>query len=73
MGDIGKIIAAVGVLLVIVGVLVSMFGNIFSWFGHLPGDIRVRRENFQFFFPITSMILVSGVVSFLMWLVRKLF
>jgi len=73
MDDIGKIIAAVGVLLVIIGILVSVYGNIFSWFGNLPGDIRIRRESFLFFFPLTSMILVSVVVTFVWWLVRKFF
>ncbi len=73
MEHIGKIIATVGVVLVVVGALVSIYGNIFSWFGNLPGDIRIHRENFLFFLPVTSMILVSGVVSFLLWLVGKLF
>jgi H+/Cl- antiporter ClcA len=73
MDNIGKFILIVGVLLVIVGGLIWLFGDIFGWFGNLPGDIRIRRENFQFYFPITSMILLSIFVSFVLWLVRRFF
>ncbi len=77
MDNIGKIILIIGILLVVVGGLIwlldSMFGNIFGWFGNLPGDIHIKRDNFQLFFPITSMILLSIFVSLVLWLVRRFF
>jgi H+/Cl- antiporter ClcA len=73
MDNIGKFILIIGVLLVIAGGLIWLFGDIFGWFGNLPGDIRISRENFQFYFPITSMILLSIFVSFVLWLVRRFF
>jgi hypothetical protein len=39
--------------------------------GRLPGDILLERENFRFYFPLTSMLLVSGLLSLLLWLFRK--
>lgn len=66
----------VGVVLVLVGVLWSLFPRALSWFGHLPGDIRVRREGFSLFVPLTSMLAISVtltlVVNGLVWLIRKL-
>jgi hypothetical protein len=73
MHDIGKIILILGFLLVIAGGIILLFGNFFGWFGNLPGDIHIKRGNFQLFFPITSMILVSGFLSFVLWLIRRFF
>jgi hypothetical protein len=57
--------------LVIIGLLVR-FGW-FSWFGHLPGDIRIERENSAFYAPIVSMLVVSVVGSLLLNLAFRLF
>jgi hypothetical protein len=67
----GKYIIVVGVLVILVGLILMLFGNKLSWLGHLPGDIKVERENFKFYFPITTMILLSSVISAIVWLVRK--
>jgi hypothetical protein len=55
-----------GVLLVILGVAMGYAPWLFGWFGKLPGDIRIERENGVFFFPLTSMLLVSVVLSLLL-------
>lgn len=60
-----RVLIAVGVLLVIMGVALTYAPWLFSWFGKLPGDIRIERENGVFFFPITSMLLISVVLSLL--------
>lgn len=65
----GKILIIVGVILIIIGILYSLFGNIFSWFGHLPGDIRIEKENFTFFAPITSGIVISIIFSLILWVI----
>jgi hypothetical protein len=62
--------------LVTVGVILIVVGLIWPWlarlgFGRLPGDIVIERENFRFYFPITTMILVSLVLSLIFWLFRK--
>lgn len=42
-----------------------------GWFGRLPGDIHVEKESFSFYFPIVTCLLISVVLSFLLWLFRK--
>lgn len=70
MQQAGKYILIMGLVLVVLGGLLWLFGNKLSWFGNLPGDIRIKRENFAFYFPITSMILLSALVSFVVWMIR---
>ncbi len=73
MQNIGKIILVIGIILVIVGLVIWFFGSKFGWFGNLPGDIRIKRENFQFYMPIASMILISVIITIILWLIRKFF
>ncbi|MGV3504346.1 MAG: DUF2905 domain-containing protein [Adhaeribacter sp.] len=73
MQPIGKIIMFVGLGIALLGLLLWLSGNKLNWFGHLPGDIRVERPNFSFFAPITSMLLVSILLSALLWLIRRFF
>ena len=68
----GKYIIAGGVLIVIAGIVIYFFHDRLHWIGRLPGDIRIEKENFRFYFPITTMILFSIIVSLLLWLLRKL-
>jgi len=65
-----KLIIFFGVLFIIVGVIYHFYGNVFSWFGNLPGDISLKRENFSLQIPLVSMVLVSIVLNFLLWLFR---
>jgi hypothetical protein len=67
---IGKWIAIAGVLFAALGV--CLWAGLLSWFGHLPGDIRIEGERTRVYAPITSMLIVSAGVSFLLWLVRRL-
>ena len=67
--DLGPVLVALGVLLVLVGVLAWAGG--LSWFGHLPGDLRLERPGLNLYVPITSMLLVSLVVSLLLWFIRR--
>lgn len=67
----GLLLVGLGVAAILVGLMV--WAGWLSWFGRLPGDIRVERENVRFYFPITSMILISIVLSLLLNLIRRLF
>jgi nitrogen fixation-related uncharacterized protein len=73
MNQLGKIIIVIGIMLVVVGIVVYFWGNKFSWIGRLPGDIRVEKENFIFYFPITTMILISIVLTILIRIFNKFF
>jgi len=69
----GKWLIVAGVLIVIVGVLIYFFHDKLNWLGRLPGDIRVERDNFHFYFPVTTMIVVSIILTLLINLFRKFF
>jgi H+/Cl- antiporter ClcA len=73
MQQLGKYIIIIGIIAVIAGLIIYFFGNKLSWLGHLPGDIRVEKENFRFYFPITTMILLSLTMSLIIWIIRRLF
>ena len=69
--QLGGVIVLAGIAVVLVGLLVMTGG--LSWFGRLPGDIRVERENARLYVPITSMLIVSVVLSAIMYVVRRFF
>lgn len=71
--NIGKFLVVAGLIILIAGVLVYFFHDKMQWIGRLPGDIRVEKPNFKFYFPITTMILVSVLISILLWVLRKIF
>lgn len=63
-------------ILLILGCLLLAAGAAWPWlsripFGHLPGDIHIVREGFSFHFPITTCIVISVVVSIVVWLFRR--
>jgi hypothetical protein len=73
MQSVGKTVVVIGIIIVIAGLIIWLLGDKLNWFGNLPGDIKVKRENFSFYMPLTTMILLSIVISFIIWLIRKFF
>jgi hypothetical protein len=69
----GKIIIIIGVIIVIGGVIVYFFHDRLNWLGRLPGDVRIEKENFKFYFPITTMILLSVVLMLIAQLIKRFF
>lgn len=69
--SLGQLIIALGLILIVVG-LVTMRGWL-GWFGHLPGDMRIERENMRVYVPIVSMLLISVLFSVLSYVIRRLF
>ena len=62
--------------LIVLGLLILIAGFAWPWLsklplGRLPGDLVVDRENFRFYFPITTMIIVSVVLSLILWFLRR--
>lgn len=70
MAQMGKMLVLLGVVLVVVGLLLS-WGPRIPWLGQLPGDIVIRRERFSFYFPITTSILLSLILTLILNLWRK--
>ena len=68
----GKYIIAAGVCIVIAGVLIYFFHNYFKWLGKLPGDIRIEKENYQFYFPIVTMIVISIAITLIINIIKRL-
>ena len=70
MNELGKSLVIVGLLLAAVGaVLWSGVGK--GWFEHLPGDIHYSKGDFSFHFPIVTCLLLSAILTLLLWLFRK--
>ena len=66
MDSIAKLLMIAGVVFLVFGALWQFGGNMFN-LGKLPGDIMIKKENFSFYFPITTAILLSIVLSLLFW------
>ena len=66
-----------GLTLVVVGLLIAGIGFAWwiapanPWLGKLPGDVRIERDNFRFYFPLTTCVILSVVLSGIVWLVRQ--
>lgn len=70
MNELGKFLVIAGVVLVVAGVLLwSGVGK--GWLGRLPGDIHYAKGNFSFHFPVVACLLVSALLTFILWLFRK--
>jgi hypothetical protein len=70
VNELGKFLVIAGLVIVVFGALLwSGFGR--SWLGRLPGDIHISKGNFTFYFPIVTCILVSIILTFILWLFRK--
>lgn len=70
MNDVGKLLVIVGLLLAAVGALLwSGIGK--GWLGRLPGDINYSKGNFSFHFPIVTCLILSAILTLVLWLFRK--
>ena len=70
MTELGKLLVIVGLLVATVGALMwSGIGR--TWLGRLPGDIHYSRGQFSFYFPVVTCLLISVVLTLLLWLFRK--
>lgn len=72
MSQPGKILIIIGIVLIIAGLVIYFAGDKLTWLGHLPGDIRIEKGNTRFYFPITTMILLSVLISVIMWIIKKI-
>ena len=70
MPSFGKILVVTGIVLIVVGLAV-MYGPKIPWIGKLPGDISIKKDNFTFYFPIATSIIISILLSILFSIFRK--
>ena len=71
MQQAAKYIIIFGVILVLIGVIIHFMGEKMQWFGNLPGDIKINKEHLKFYAPITNMLLLSIVITLILWIINK--
>ncbi|MEO8852784.1 MAG: DUF2905 domain-containing protein [Ginsengibacter sp.] len=69
----GKYILIIGIVIVFAGIVIYFFHDYFKWVGHLPGDIRIERESFRFYFPWVTMIVLSIIVTLFVSIIKRFF
>lgn len=70
MPEFGKTLIYIGILLVVVGVI-FWFGAKLPWLGRLPGDLIIERGGSTFYFPLTTCILISVIISLVLYFFRR--
>ncbi len=70
MKNISTFVIIIGVIIVLIGILMR-FAPILKYFGKLPGDIHIEKENFRFYFPFTSLIIISIIINILIRIFKK--
>lgn len=67
--ELGKYLIILGIIIVIVGLILTFWGKI-PFLGKLPGDIKIEKENFTFYFPIVTSIALSVILTLIFWLIN---
>jgi membrane protein implicated in regulation of membrane protease activity len=70
MAEIGKTLILLGGMLILIGALLALGGKL-PWLGRLPGDIVIQRDNFTFYFPLVTSIVISVILSLLFTFFRR--
>lgn len=70
MTEMGRFLIIAGLLMAGFGLLLTFAGKI-PWLGRLPGDIFIRKENFTFYFPLATCVIISVVLTLILWLFRR--
>jgi hypothetical protein len=71
VNGLGRPLIILGLVLVAVGLIISLSPRFPTGLGRLPGDIHIKRANFSFHFPLMTCLLISAILSFVMWLFRR--
>ncbi|HXS36244.1 MAG TPA: DUF2905 domain-containing protein [Flavipsychrobacter sp.] len=72
MERLGKMVIIGGAAIVVIGIIIWLLGDKLRFLGRLLGDIRIERENVRVYIPITTMILISVLLSAILWLIQKI-
>ena len=71
MNGLGRSLIILGLILAAAGLAISFAPRFPTWLGRLPGDIHIKRDNISFYFPLATCLLISAILSFIMWLFRR--
>jgi len=67
----GKLLIISGLIIAAAGVLI-MYSDKIPFLGKLPGDIRIKKDNFEFYFPLATSVVISLIISLIMYLIYKM-
>jgi hypothetical protein len=67
----GRLLIVTGLVLLAAGLVITFAGRLPFHLGRLPGDIRIEGRNFSFYFPIVTCILISAVLTLVLWILRR--
>ncbi|MBW2020820.1 MAG: DUF2905 domain-containing protein [Deltaproteobacteria bacterium] len=70
MFSLGKVLIIIGLVIAGIGILLVLTPNV-PWLGKLPGDILIKKDNFKFYFPVTTCIIISIILTLLFYLFRR--
>ena len=70
VNDVGRMLVVFGVLIALAGVALLLLGRV-PWLGRLPGDIHIERGNWTFYFPLATSLLLSAVLTLILWIVGR--
>ncbi len=70
MAEFAKTLIYIGIVLVVLGLIFSVAGKV-PWLGNLPGDITIQRERFTVYFPLTTGILISVIITLVLYFFRR--
>jgi hypothetical protein len=71
VNGLGRPLIILGLILVVAGLAITFAPKLPTWLGRLPGDFHFKRNNFSFHFPLATCLLISAILSFIMWLFRR--
>ncbi len=69
MQSLGKYLIIFGAIILVAGVIITFFPKL-NFFGKLPGDIEIKKDNFSFYFPVVTSIVLSVVLTLIFWLIN---
>jgi hypothetical protein len=70
MNELGRVLIVLGIVVALIGVVLVVFERV-PWIGRLPGDVHVQRGNWTFYFPLATSILLSLVLTVVLWLIGR--
>lgn len=70
MAPLGRILIIIGVVIILLGVILT-FANKIPYLGRLPGDIYIRKKNFTFYFPLATSIIISILLTLILYLIKR--
>jgi hypothetical protein len=71
MQQLGKMLIVIGIIIIVAGIVLLFVKKMPFGLGKLPGDIYIKKDNFTFYFPITTAIIISVVLSIIFYIVSK--